>query len=69
MLLQVKIQGYSAKIKEPMWIKELQKKVDKGRYKRMEDFENDVELMFSNCAQFNYQDDNIYKHVSVLPYS
>jgi hypothetical protein len=35
----------------------------------MEDFENDVELMFSNCAQFNYQDDNIYKHVSVLPYS
>lgn len=52
----MKVKGYTKIIDEPMWINMLSQNVDKERYHSVEEFEYDVDLMFSNCVLYNGHD-------------
>ena len=45
--------GYSATIKSPMDLGAILDKVDRGVYTSLESFTRDIELVFSNCIQYN----------------
>ncbi len=59
----MKVHGYSKYVKKPMWIKRLEERVNSDRYKTMDEFVEDVELMFSNCVAFNTEE-NYFGQVS-----
>jgi transcription initiation factor TFIID subunit 2 len=44
---------YYDEIKHPMDFRTLSEKLARGEYKSMEDFAEDVHLIFLNCRQFN----------------
>ena len=44
---------YYDEIKNPMDFGTISTKLSEGKYSTMEDFKKDVELVFSNCRQFN----------------
>ena len=50
--------GYSRVISKPMCILNIQKKIDSLQYVRLEDFNDDVQLMFNNCITYNIGKDN-----------
>ena len=45
--------GYSAQIKQPMYLSKISEKIRARIYTDMSDMCADVELMFHNCIQFN----------------
>ena len=45
--------GYSATIRSPMDLGTVLDKVDRGIYTSLESFTRDIELVFSNCIQYN----------------
>ena len=45
--------GYSKVIKKPMCISMMEEKVTKSEYSSVEDWEQDVKLMFKNCIDYN----------------
>ncbi|KAG0202210.1 hypothetical protein BGX28_005202 [Mortierella sp. GBA30] len=47
------IPSYPEIVKRPMDLSTIKTKLDTGKYTTLQDFEDDVRLMFSNCAKFN----------------
>ena len=45
--------GYSVTIKSPMDLGTILDKVDRGIYTSLDSFARDIELVFSNCIQYN----------------
>jgi hypothetical protein len=44
---------YSEFVKRPMDLSTIKKKIEKGQYSTLEDFNKDVELMLNNCKTYN----------------
>lgn len=57
---------YYAEIKNPMAYDQLKRKVKRKKYKTLEEFMNDVNLMFNNAKQFNTDESQIYKDAVAL---
>ncbi|KAF7187772.1 Chromatin structure-remodeling complex subunit RSC1 [Pseudocercospora fuligena] len=57
---------YYAEIKNPMAYDQLKRKVKRKKYKTLEDFMADVNLMFNNAKQYNQDDSPIYKDAVAL---
>jgi bromodomain and PHD finger-containing protein 1 len=57
----VEAPDYYDEIREPMCFREMQTKLDAGRYKNFEGFEYDYNLIVSNCLQFNPKGTVFYK--------
>jgi hypothetical protein len=55
---QVSIPGYTNIIKDPRDLSSI--RVNSMRYRTIDQFESDIQLMFQNCAQFNHQTGNKY---------
>lgn len=55
------IPDYAEKIKHPMDISTIRKKLDSGAYKTPEEFHGDMLLMFNNCYAYNPPDIDVYK--------
>ncbi|KAF9285687.1 hypothetical protein BGZ68_003650 [Mortierella alpina] len=47
------IPNYFEIVKKPMDLSTIKAKLDDGKYAKMQEFEDDVRLMLSNCAKFN----------------
>jgi transcription initiation factor TFIID subunit 2 len=52
-LMDVTLCRYLDEIKHPMDFGTISKNLAEGKYQFMDDFAKDVELVFSNCRQFN----------------
>lgn len=57
---------YYAEVKAPMAYDILKRKVKRKKYRSVEDFMADVNLMFNNAKQYNTDDSTIYKHAVAL---
>ncbi|EME78170.1 uncharacterized protein MYCFIDRAFT_33966 [Pseudocercospora fijiensis CIRAD86] len=57
---------YYAEIKNPMAYDQLKRKVKRKKYKTLEDFMADINLMFNNAKQYNQDDSPIYKDAVAL---
>ncbi|KAJ3221301.1 hypothetical protein HK099_003605, partial [Clydaea vesicula] len=57
---------YYKEIAEPMDLGTMQKKVNNGKYKSFEEFQADMDLIVSNCKQFNGPDDLLTINVKNL---
>ncbi|CEM28169.1 unnamed protein product [Vitrella brassicaformis CCMP3155] len=57
---------YAVKIKEPMDLGTIRKKLQGWRYKTATDFESDFYLMLSNCFEYNAPDTLPYGHALIL---
>lgn len=51
-------EGYSDEIANPMYLTLMKKKIARGEYKTVESFNEDVDLMVSNCIQYNGEEDD-----------
>ncbi|KAH9385750.1 uncharacterized protein NEMAJ01_0646 [Nematocida major] len=58
---RLNIPDYYDKIKHPMDLSTLSKKIETGAYKTPEEFKADVNLMLSNCYTYNQPDTAVYK--------
>jgi len=54
------IPDYTEKIKHPMDISTIKKKLDTKAYKTLEQFNSDFKLMFSNCYDYNLPEAQVY---------
>ena len=57
---------YYIEIKNPMAYDQLKRKVKRKKYKSLEEFMADVNLMFNNAKQYNTDDSQIYKEAVLL---
>ncbi|KAK5126249.1 hypothetical protein LTR85_010484 [Meristemomyces frigidus] len=57
---------YYAEVKAPMAYDILKRKVKRKKYRSVEEFMTDVNLMFNNAKQYNTDDSTIYKHAVAL---
>lgn len=57
---------YYLEVKNPMAYDLLKKKVKRKKYKSLEEFMADVNLMFNNAKEYNKDDSAIYKHADAL---
>jgi chromatin structure-remodeling complex subunit RSC1/2 len=57
---------YYQEIKNPMAYDQLKRKVKRKKYKTLEDFMADVNLIFNNAKQYNTDDSDIYKDAVAL---
>lgn len=57
---------YYAEVKNPMAYDILKRKVKRKKYKSVEEFMNDVNLMFNNAKNYNQDDSAVYKHATAL---
>ncbi|KAI5151253.1 hypothetical protein ENBRE01_2006 [Enteropsectra breve] len=55
------IPDYPEKIKNPMDISTIRRKLDAGKYRTVEDFNSDFKLMFSNCYVYNGEGTPVYE--------
>ena len=53
--------SYYEDIKEPMCFKEMQARLKNLKYKQLDEFERDLNLIVSNCLQFNLKNSVYYK--------
>lgn len=58
---RLNIPDYYEKIKNPMDLATINKKIDKAEYALIEDMSKDIDLMFSNCYLYNAPDSAVYK--------
>ncbi|CEM38364.1 unnamed protein product [Vitrella brassicaformis CCMP3155] len=54
------VPGYYDMIKRPMWLKEINNKINRSDYRTFQDVKEDFDLMFSNCRQFNTNEASKY---------
>ena len=45
--------GYSTLIKDPICLRNMEEKAEKGNYQNLPDFEHHVQLMYQNCITYN----------------
>jgi chromatin structure-remodeling complex subunit RSC1/2 len=57
---------YYVEIKQPMAYDQLKRKVKRKKYKTLEDFMADVNLMFNNAKSYNQDESQIYKDAVAL---
>ncbi|CAK4034236.1 Chromatin structure-remodeling complex subunit RSC1 [Lecanosticta acicola] len=57
---------YYAEIKNPMAYDQLKRKVKRKKYKTLEEFMDDINLMFNNAKKYNTDDSQIYKDAVAL---
>jgi bromodomain-containing protein 7/9 len=57
------VPSYLEVIEQPMDFSTLEKNVENGKYKNVQEFKLDVDLIWDNCMTFN-QDDSIYFQVA-----
>jgi len=57
---------YYAVIKDPMDMKTINERIKADMYKTVEDFMQDVRLMFNNCRQYNEEGSEIVKDANTL---
>ncbi|KAI5173836.1 hypothetical protein PAEPH01_2060 [Pancytospora epiphaga] len=55
------IPDYYEKIKEPMDISTIRKKLENGEYKSPDEFDGDMKLMFNNCYTYNTSESVVYE--------
>lgn len=55
--------GYSSYITTPMDLSTMRVKKDRKKYKNLKSFDTDVKLMLSNCIQWNFESNSIYRQV------
>jgi len=55
------VPNYYKHVKKPMDISKMTQKVDKGVYKSVREFEEDVRQMIANCLSYNGKDTQYYK--------
>ncbi|KAM9434620.1 nuclear body protein SP140-like protein [Clarias gariepinus] len=53
-----RVPGYSSVISNPMWLDKVKNKLQENKYRKVEQFVNDIELIFNNWKTFNW--DNMY---------
>lgn len=58
--------GYSKIIKTPMDFSTIRFKIEEGKYKTLEQFKNDFELICTNCMSYNGPETNYYKAAKKL---
>jgi hypothetical protein len=46
---------YSKIISQPMWLKQVQKKINHDEYTTLAEFDKDIKLIFNNCITYNYE--------------
>lgn len=63
---KAQLPDYYNEIKNPMAYDQLKRKVKRKKYKSLEDFMADVNLMFNNAKQYNTDDSQIYKEAVLL---
>ena len=62
--------GYSKEIKNPMFIKRIEKKMASKLYSTLEAFDQDMTLMFKNCIKYNKSNSEygkVHGRVGALP--
>jgi hypothetical protein len=57
-------ESYYKKIKSPMWLKEIHRRLVQGSYDNEFDFAWDVRLVFANCMDYNKEDSELYQNAS-----
>ncbi|TKA24239.1 hypothetical protein B0A50_06003 [Salinomyces thailandicus] len=57
---------YYAEVKHPMAYDLLKRKVKRKKYRTVEDFMADMNLMFDNAKSYNTDDSALYKHATLL---
>ncbi|XP_037872195.1 bromodomain-containing protein homolog isoform X2 [Bombyx mori] len=55
------VPDYSTIVKHPMDLSTMEKKLDRGAYKNIDDIEDDFKLMIDNCLAYNNKDTVFYK--------
>jgi histone acetyltransferase len=63
---KLQVPDYYDKILEPMDLQTLEKNLESGRYKKKEDFENDLKKIFNNARKYNKQGTIYYKFADEL---
>ncbi|KAK4613193.1 Chromatin structure-remodeling complex subunit RSC1 [Fulvia fulva] len=63
---KVTLPDYYVEIKNPIAYEQLKRKVKRKKYKTLEEFMADVNLMFNNAKQYNKDDSPIYKEAAAL---
>ncbi|GIZ38305.1 hypothetical protein CKM354_000172500 [Cercospora kikuchii] len=63
---KAQLPDYYNEIKNPMAYDQLKRKVKRKKYKTLEEFMADVNLMFNNAKQYNTDDSQIYKDAVAL---
>ncbi|XP_031548780.1 cat eye syndrome critical region protein 2-like isoform X2 [Actinia tenebrosa] len=57
---------YHEIIEHPMDLSTIEEKLDKGEYKTLDEFQNDMQLMFDNCDEYNGPDSMYTKMANTL---
>ncbi|XP_029913480.1 nuclear body protein SP140-like protein [Myripristis murdjan] len=58
------VRDYATSVKTPIWLEKISEKLQKKCYQTVGEFESDVQLIFSNCAAFN-RDNEEFRIVGV----
>lgn len=57
---------YYMEIKEPLAIEQIKRKAKRKKYRSVEHFLRDVDLMFNNCKSYNLEESQVYKDAVAL---
>ncbi len=49
-----------------MWLKKVKSNLDKRKYKRSDEFFEDIQLIWQNCMTYNIEDSLIYKTAKIM---
>lgn len=60
------VPDYDEKIKEPMDIKTIEKKLQTNLYSDKDQFIRDMKLIFSNCKEYNQPETLYYKNAEIM---